>query len=68
MPFSLGPMSCPGKNLALMVLRLFTAALVGGFELGFAPGEDERRVLDESCNTVTNNPGPLWLVVRRREN
>ena len=59
-------MGCVGKNLALMVLRLVTVSLVDRFDMEFPLGESTSRIVDESYNTVTNNPGPLRLVVRER--
>ena len=60
-------MSCIGKNLALMILRIITASLVHHFDIDFAPGESKTAILDESYNTVTNNPGPLRLVFKERK-
>ncbi|KAL5339154.1 cytochrome P450 [Aspergillus crustosus] len=39
-PFSTGPASCVGKNLAMMEVRLLTTRLVMGYDVGFAEGED----------------------------
>ena len=61
-----GPFSCVGKNLALMTLRLVTASLVNKYDIDFAPGEKKSTIIDESYNTVTNNPGPLRLILRER--
>ncbi|KAG8532537.1 uncharacterized protein KY384_002414 [Bacidia gigantensis] len=66
MPFSLGPYGCVGKNLALVFLRLTTAFLVHNYDIGFAPGEMKSTIIDESNNTVTNNPGPLKLIFKKR--
>ena len=50
-----------------MILRLITASLVNKFDIEFAPGERKSTIIDESYNTVTNNPGPLRLVLRKRQ-
>ena len=60
-------MSCVGKHLAWMILRIVTASLVGKFDIEFNKGEKESTILDESYNTVTNNPGPLRLVFKERQ-
>ena len=56
-----------GKNLALMILRIVTASLVDNFDMEFAPGEKQSRIMEDSYNTVTNNPGPLRLILRKRK-
>lgn len=35
-----GAYSCPGKNLAMVNLRMSIAAILLTFDVGFAPGED----------------------------
>lgn len=37
MPFSQGTRACLGKNLAVMELKLITAALIGSYEVKIAP-------------------------------
>ncbi|KAF9484551.1 high nitrogen upregulated cytochrome P450 monooxygenase 2 [Pholiota conissans] len=39
-PFSLGPMNCPGKGLALLELRVVVATLVHKFDMELKPGYD----------------------------
>lgn len=65
--FNAGPYGCVGKNLALMILRIVTASLVDNFDMEFAPGEKQNRIIEDSYNTVTNNPGPLRLILRKRK-
>ena len=49
-----------------MILRLVAAFLVNTYDIEFAPGEKPSTIVEESSNTVTNNPGPLRLVFRKR--
>lgn len=39
-PFSIGPMSCAGKYLAIMEIKLFIAKVLRHFEISFATEED----------------------------
>jgi len=61
-PFSMGPMGCIGKNLALTELRTLTARLVTGFDVKFAKGEDGKRIMTETLDHFTVDPGDLELV------
>lgn len=65
-PFSAGPMSCIGKNLALMELRTVTTKLLLRFDVAFAKGEDGRRILRESKDHFTMELGDLDLEVKER--
>ena len=40
MPFSMGPANCPGKNLALIEMRMVIAVLLQRFEINFEEGYD----------------------------
>ncbi|KAK4565839.1 hypothetical protein LTR86_003688 [Recurvomyces mirabilis] len=61
-PFSMGPMGCIGKNLALTELRTLTARLVAGYDVSFARGEDGKRIMTETLDHFTVDPGDLDLV------
>jgi cytochrome P450 len=39
-PFSAAPRSCPGKNLAMMEMRLVVALIMQGFDMKIAEGYD----------------------------
>ncbi|KAJ5348692.1 uncharacterized protein N7506_001945 [Penicillium brevicompactum] len=55
-PFVLGPYSCPGKNLAMMSLRISLSTLLQSFNIQFAPGESgenfEKKTLDTFTTTL----------------
>ncbi|TKA38282.1 hypothetical protein B0A54_09222 [Friedmanniomyces endolithicus] len=58
-PFSVGPMGCIGKNLALTELRTLTARLVLEFDVQLAPGQEKViRMKDH----VTVDVGDIFLV------
>ncbi|KLO15649.1 high nitrogen upregulated cytochrome P450 monooxygenase 2 [Schizopora paradoxa] len=40
LPFSMGPANCPGKNLALIEMRMVIAVLLQRFEIDFEDGYD----------------------------
>ncbi|KAJ7137892.1 hypothetical protein C8R44DRAFT_593222, partial [Mycena epipterygia] len=42
-PFSTGPASCVGRNLAMLEVRMVLAYVMRTFEMRFAEGYDERR-------------------------
>lgn len=65
-PFSLGRYNCIGKNLALAELRFVTALLVKKYDVGFAEGEDGRRVDGDLIDRFTAAPGRLRLVFTER--
>ena len=59
--------SCVGKNLAIMELRTVIAQLVMRFDVRFAPGEDGRKLLQESEDVFTTNMAPLYLEFLERK-
>lgn len=63
-PFSLGPMGCIGKNLALIELRTLTAQILLEMDVGLAPGEDGKRLLFETKDHFTVALGDLDLVFK----
>ncbi|TVY78438.1 Cytochrome P450 monooxygenase FCK2 [Lachnellula suecica] len=65
-PFSAGRYGCIGKNLALMELRTVAAKLVTAFDISFAPGENGKKLLDESKDHFTVGLAALKLQFRPR--
>ena len=63
-PFSMGPFGCIGKSLALVELRTVTARLVTRFDVGLAPGEDGTRLLQNTRDHFTVDPGHIDLVFK----
>lgn len=49
MPFSKGPRACLGKSLAIMELKLITAALLRSYEIVLSP------TATEHCMTMTDH-------------
>lgn len=66
-PFSLGPMGCIGKPLALMELRIVMAKLLLTFDVSYAPGESGKDMVDQSRDHFTIETGPLNLVFTPRK-
>ncbi|KIW07631.1 uncharacterized protein PV09_01577 [Verruconis gallopava] len=67
-PFSLGPMGCIGKPLALMELRIVMAKLLLAFDVSYAPGETGKDLIEKSRDHFTIETGPLHLVFTPRKN
>ena len=63
-PFSMGPMGCIGKSLAMMELRVVTAKLVTKFDLSLAPGEDGKRIMYKTKDHFTVDPGDLEIIFK----
>jgi cytochrome P450 len=66
-PFSLGPMGCIGKPLALMELRSALSKLIMQFDFVFAPGDDGTNLIEKGRDHFTMEPGPLNLVFKTRK-
>ncbi|KAL2848581.1 cytochrome P450 [Aspergillus pseudoustus] len=64
-PFSTGPFSCIGKNLALIEIRLLAAHLITKFDVEFAPGEDGSDLLRSHDHFVVALR-PLNLILKKR--
>ena len=60
-PFSAGPMGCIGKNLAMSELRTTTTKLVLKFDFKLADGEDGERLMHQTRDHFTVDPGELEL-------
>jgi cytochrome P450 len=61
-PFSTGSRSCPGKQLALQVLRLTIARLLTGFD-GEYVGTVKDWVAESNCYAIYDSP-PLLMKLR----
>ncbi|KND87186.1 Tryprostatin B 6-hydroxylase [Tolypocladium ophioglossoides CBS 100239] len=49
-------------------IRVAAACIFIEFDFDFAPGEDRTRIFTEATDFFTTTPGPLYLVLRSREN
>lgn len=67
LPFQLGLHSCPGKNLALMSLRISLSKIALHFDMSFAPGEDGVNFDDAALETFTTTLPPLQLQFSKRK-
>ncbi|KAJ5939345.1 hypothetical protein N7466_002479 [Penicillium verhagenii] len=65
-PFIMGPYICPGKNLALMSLRIAVSKLVQRYDIKFAPGETGIGYETETLDTFTAALPPLQIQFQRR--
>jgi cytochrome P450 len=66
-PFALGHWACIGKQLAYIELRTVIVRLVMAFDIGFAPGEDGRKLLEESNDAFTMVVADMYLVLKHRQ-
>ncbi|KAI4602498.1 hypothetical protein KJ359_009742 [Pestalotiopsis sp. 9143b] len=66
LPFQLGLHSCPGKNLALMSLRIALSKVALNFDMSFAPGEDGANFDDAALETFTTTLPSLQLQFSKR--
>jgi len=67
LPFSIGAYSCPGKNLAMMSLRITISHIALLYDVDFAPGETGEKFDEEVLDTFTTTLAPLQLVFTPRE-
>ncbi|CAG8384457.1 unnamed protein product [Penicillium salamii] len=65
-PFVLGPYSCPGKNLAMMSLRISLSTLIQSFNIQLAPGESGEAFEKHTLDTFTTTLPSLQLQFKRR--
>lgn len=63
-PFSVGPRSCVGRNLAMMELQKFIATLFYRYE--FEPSDPNQKSLDTSEGFL-RKPLESWMKIKRRE-
>ena len=54
-PFSIGPMNCPGKGLAMQQMRMVICALVQKFNFRLQEGWDPRRYQEDFSDYFTAN-------------
>ncbi|KAL2004524.1 hypothetical protein VTN00DRAFT_3409 [Thermoascus crustaceus] len=66
LPFSLGPYSCPGKNLAMMTLRIALSRITQQFSITFAPGETGEGFDKGAMDTFTTTLPPLLVQFHNR--
>ncbi|KXJ89515.1 putative cytochrome P450 [Microdochium bolleyi] len=66
-PFSMGRYSCPGKNLAMMTMRVVLSRFAQECTVRFAPGEDGVAFEAGAKDTFTTTLLPLMLEFRPRE-
>lgn len=56
-----GPYVCPGKNLALMSLRISISKLAHRYEIAFGPGETGELFETKTLDTFTTTLPPLHV-------
>ena len=66
-PFSLGPMNCAGKNLALLQMRVVVCTLVRRFDMQLSPGYEPWRWEDELHDWLVFTKGQLPVVLTPRK-
>ncbi|KAH8894611.1 cytochrome P450 [Thozetella sp. PMI_491] len=64
--FTRGDFSCPGRNLAMMELRMVISRIAMRYNIAFAPGEDGVKFDEEIKDTFTFTMLPLHLVFTPR--
>ncbi|EKG20298.1 Cytochrome P450 [Macrophomina phaseolina MS6] len=66
-PFALGPYQCPGKNLAIMSLRISLSKIAQQFDISFAPGETGETFDNEALDTFTTSLPPVMIQFSERK-
>ncbi|KAF2845119.1 cytochrome P450 [Plenodomus tracheiphilus IPT5] len=66
LPFSLGVYGCPGKNLAILSLRIALSMIAQCFDISLAPGESGEQFEKEVLDTFTVTLPPLQMVFNQR--
>lgn len=59
----IGKLSCLGKNLSLMEIRVAAALIFTQFDFSFATGEDGVEMFADATDYFTTTPGPLRLIL-----
>ena len=65
-PFSIGPMNCPGKGLAMQQMRMVICALVQKFNFRLQEGWDPRRYQEDFSDYFTANRPDLPVELEPR--
>lgn len=66
-PFSVGPYSCVGKQLALMEMRYVVSQIVHRYDVSLAQGQSAQKFLDDKKDAFTLALGELNLVFDKRK-
>ncbi|KAI1372782.1 putative benzoate 4-monooxygenase cytochrome P450 [Hypoxylon crocopeplum] len=67
MPFGSGAFSCPGKNLAMMMMRIAISRIAQHFDILFAPGETGEEFDNGAIDAFTTILPPLMLEFQLRK-
>ncbi|RYC55763.1 hypothetical protein CHU98_g10454 [Xylaria longipes] len=68
-PFGIGRTSCVGKKLSLVLIRLFTAAILSKYDIRVAPNTGNGEAVERDMkDQLTANAGELVLVFNQRLN
>ena len=59
--------SCIGKNLAIMEMKTVIAKMVARFDIRFAPGEDGKKLLEDSKDVFITELADLFLEFRGKK-
>lgn len=65
-PFTKGRYACPGKNLAMMELRMALSRIALGYDMNFVAEEDGQRFDRDTKDVFTLGISPLSLIFTRR--
>ena len=65
-PFSMGPMNCAGKGMAMLEMRAIVATMVRHFDMHFAEGYDPRGWEGELHDFFVFEMGKLPVVLKQR--
>jgi cytochrome P450 len=65
-PFSTGPNNCPGKNLALMEMRIAVSVIVSRFDLKLDPSYNPQKWYDDLGDYFVMIKGPLPALLSPR--
>ena len=66
-PFSTGPTSCPGKNLALTEARMAVSVIVSRFDLKLDPSYDPQKWYEDISDYFIMIKGPLPTLLSPRQ-
>ncbi|KAF4302301.1 putative benzoate 4-monooxygenase cytochrome P450 [Botryosphaeria dothidea] len=66
-PFALGAYQCPGKNLAMISMRIVLSRIAQQFDVSFAPGETGEVFDKEALDTFTTALPPVMMEFSERK-